>query len=566
MIPHSIRGLCTINHLWFKKYLFGGLILLCCGLAQADPLSNDEQLAEVMAEARQAMKEAQYNIAIKNYRQLTEMPDHAYRRDALELLGLAYERNGNIDEAQANYQHYLRIYPEGIASERVRQRLAGLTTAAWEAPKPLKKAKQQQKSAWRTYGSFSQYLRRDASSFEQQSEVVHNYALSTRLDISNRGKTDAWDIRSRFSSGYTLDLQGDQENQQQLSYLYLDMQQRQGDWGFRLGRQRANGGGVLGRFDGLNLTRKLNKKHQINLLLGMPVERTSDTSPDSSRYFYGLNLQIAASEYWQTSGYLIEQRYDGLLDRRAVGGELRYLHTERTLYTLLDYDIDYGVLNIANLQASIIFKNKSSLNLLLDYRASPAITTGNALIGQQISSLKALQNLYSEAEIRQLAEQRTPHNYLASLGMSKQLNEQVRLDLDISANNLTATPTNPGTRTEYFMMGRVTWSTLWRKGDINMLSLRLADTDNSQATTLTLNSRQPINGWRLTPRLQWDQRDYQNGDKQTTLAPGIRIDYQWQGGHLFEFDAGWEVSQRQTWLGDQEHQNSYYSLGYRWQF
>lgn len=561
-----------INQPGLKICLFAGLLLLG-GSGQAETPLADEQLAEIMSDAREAMREKQYEIAIKNYRQLADLQDHAYRRDALELLGLAYERNGQLTEAKASYQRYLQYYPEGVASERVRQRLAGLTTAAWSAPKPLQKAKQQSDSSWRHYGSFSQYLRRDANRFEQQSEVVNNFTLSSQLDLSSRGKSENWSIRSRFSGGHTQSLQSGQDNQQQLSYLYLDMQQRQGEWGFRFGRQRASGGGVLGRFDGLSLTRQLAGKQRLNLLVGMPVARTSDTTPNSDKLFFGLNLQSALwAEYWQASGYIIEQRYNGLLDRQAVGGELRYQHPERTLYSLLDYDLSYSMLNIANLQASYRLKDKSSLNLLLDYRASPAITTGNALIGQQVESLDELRKLYSEEMIRQMAKRRTPHNYLASVGISKPFSETIRLDLDLSASNLSATSEfagvlgTPGTSTEYFVMARLNVNELWRKGGINRLSLRFANSDTNRATTLTLSSRQLVTQWHITPRLQWDQRNYDNGDGQRTIAPGVRVEYRWQSGHLFEFDAGWEATQRDTWLGTQDNQSSYYSLGYRWQF
>ncbi len=551
------------------KPLLALLLLGTLSLAQAaesPALPSEEALAQIMKDAREAMREAQYNVAIRNYRELAEMQDHAYRRDALELLGLAYERKGDLPNAKATYQRYIELYPEGLPTERVRQRLAGLDTAAWEPPKRLEKPAEKNKSSWRQYGSFSQYLRRDASSFENQAEVVHNYALTSQLDYNLRGRNDKWDLRSRINTGHSHDLQDKQGDQSTLSYLYLDMQQRQGDWGFRFGRQRANSGGALGRFDGLKLQRRIGK-NELQLLLGMPVERSSDTSPDSSRQFYGLNFQSGPlAEHWQASGYLIQQQYDGLLDRRAIGGELRYNHTQRTLYTLLDYDIAYHVLNIANLQATYHFKDKSSINLLLDYRASPVLTTGNALIGQSATSLDELSQLYSETQIRELAEQHTAHNYLASIGFGKPFSKDLRLDLDFSASNLTASDISAGTDDEFFTMGRLTWSNLWRAKDNNIASLRLSDTDNSRSTNLSLSSRQPWGNWRFTPRLQWESRDYTNGDKQATLAPEFRAEYRWQSGHLFELGMGWESIRKETWLGEQKTENSYYSVGYRWQF
>jgi hypothetical protein len=545
-------------------------------MASAMSMAVEQQdVAALMDDAKQAMKEAQYNRAIQSYLKLLALPDNAYRRDAQELLALAYERNGQLDQAKLEYQRYLQLYPEGDGAERVRQRLAGIVTAAWpeqDASKKLRPEKQAQRNEWQHYGSLSQYLRRDVSTFEDQPSVVGNYSLTTALDVTSKGRSGDLDIKTRVSGSYLYDLDNISGHQQQLSYLYLDLNQRRQGWSGSIGRQRANGGGVLGRYDGIDLAMRLSPNYSVGVVAGMPVERSTETSPDSSRRFYGVNIETGPwNEHWELNGYLIQQQADGLLDRRAVGGELRYLHPERMLYTLLDYDISYGALNIASVQGSWIMPDKTSYNLLLDYRNGPALTTRNALIGQSVTTLTALSLSYSEEQIRQLAQDRTPRSTLAMVGVSRPLSERYRLDADFSVSNVGATPDSGGvlasdsSGNDYYLSTQLTGSSFFKEGDVTIFGLRLGDSAVNRSTTLLASSRLPIAGsWYINPRLQLGYQSYTaSSDSQQSLYPSLRVEYNWSRFSQFWFDGGYEWSQRNLWLGNQNYTNYSLEIGYR---
>ena len=554
------------------RILLGIALLMGSTMAMA---VEPQDLATLMDDAKQAMKEAQYNRAIQSYLRLLALPDNAYRRDAQELLALAYERNGQLDQAKQEYQRYLQLYPEGDGAERVRQRLAGIVTATWQeqdASKKLRPEKQAQRSEWQNYGSFSQYLRRDVSKFEDQPAVVGNYSLTTALDVTTKGRSGDLDIKSRVSGSYLNDLGNISGNQKQLSYLYLDLNQRSQGWSGSIGRQRANGGGVLGRYDGIDLAMRLSPQYSVGLIAGMPVERTTVTSPDSSRRFYGVNIKTGPwREYWEVNGYLIQQKADGMLDRRAVGGELRYLHPERMLYTLLDYDVSYSSPNIASVQGSWIMPDKTAYNLLLDYRNGPALTTRNALMGQSVTTLTALSLSYSEAQIRQLAQDRTPRTTVAMVGVSRPLNDRYRIDADFSVSSVGATPASGGVLAgdssgkEYYLSTQLTGSSFFKTGDVTIVGLRLGDSVVSRSTTLLANSRLPISErWYINPRLQFGHQRYAaSSDSQQTLFPSLRLEYNWNRLSQLWFDGGYEWSQRNLWLGSQHYTNSYLEIGYR---
>jgi len=542
---------------------------------QVTPLSED-QLAALMDDARQAMREQQYNRAIKYYNRLVEMPDNAYRRDAIELLGLAYERNGELKKAKETYEYYLQLYPRSDGAERVRQRLAGLTTARWQAPPELRKTKPEQETQpWRIYGSFYQYLYRDVSKLEGQRSVVNSNDLTTGLDITARGGAGAYNVNSRIAGSYFHDFENIYGNDQEVSYLYVDVSQNNNTWSGRLGRQRAYGGGVLGRFDGLNLGMQLARDYRLNMVVGAPVENTRNLSIDPKRRFYGINMDIGPwAEYWQANAYFIQQQDNNTLDRQAIGAELRYNQPKRSLYTLLDYDIYFNELNIFTSQASYTNKQGATYTLLLDHRNAPPITTNNALIGTSLTTLEALQQSYSDTEIHNLALDRTAKNTLVSLGLSQPLNGTYRLDADINSNKLSSTPASggvaatDGTGMEYYLSGRLTAQSLFRHGDVNVVGMRLTQLDNGSSTSLMFNGLYPTSlGLRVNPRAQLTFQNYtDSGDKETTLSTGLRLEYVWKQIYTLEFDSGYDWSDRHVWFGSQKYQNYYLYLGYRIDF
>ena len=96
---------------------------------------SDSDLRAVAAwtdEARAALRKNNLGGAIQLLTKVLKYPENQYSAEAQELLGLARQKNGQLAEARAEYEDYLRRYPTGEQSERVRQRLAGIDTANGE--------------------------------------------------------------------------------------------------------------------------------------------------------------------------------------------------------------------------------------------------------------------------------------------------------------------------------------------------------------------------------------------------------------------------------------------------
>jgi hypothetical protein len=89
-------------------------------------------VAAWMDEGRAALRKNNQAAAIALFTKVLKYPENQYSAEAQELLGLARQKSGDLAQARAVYEDYLRRYPGGEGSERVRQRLAGILTASGE--------------------------------------------------------------------------------------------------------------------------------------------------------------------------------------------------------------------------------------------------------------------------------------------------------------------------------------------------------------------------------------------------------------------------------------------------
>jgi tetratricopeptide (TPR) repeat protein len=538
-------------------------------------------MADLMKDANGKMTDGDYAGAIRIYTKVLQSPEHEYSSAALEYLGLARERKGQLAHAKAVYEDYLARYPEGEDADRVRQRLAGLLTAR-DTPKAKLKAagaRERQTRAWDVFGGFSQFYRRDENTAQVDEDdeltTVSQSSLSSDLDITGRLRTEDYDLRTRFTGGYLHDFLDDGAgNDSTVSSLYFDGRNTQQNYSMRLGRQSRSSGGVLGRFDGLLVGIPLTGKTMINLVGGAPVDSSRD-SFDNRRYFYGLSVDFEGfAKGWDANTFIIEQQVDNIVDRRAVGGELRYFDAGRSFFTLVDYDILYNELNTAQVLGNWTTSGKTTINFVADYRNSPILLTSNALQGQLFDSIDAMLDVFSESEIRDIARDRTARSKLGTLGVSRPLNDKFQFSGDVTVSNFSDTEAsagvaaNRGTGNEYFYNLQLIGSNLVKPGDITILGLRYIDGNTANTTSLSLNTRYPFsNDLRINPRLRIDYRKNTDDDMdQLIYKPSLRLTYRVKRSLRLEADLGGEWSDEEIVDGSDKSRSYFVSLGYRADF
>jgi tetratricopeptide (TPR) repeat protein len=544
--------------------------------APAEPVADGES-EQLMADAKRAMTAGEISRAVQIYTKVLQQPANAQQQAAQEYLALARERNGQLAHAKAEYERYLDLYPEGPGTERVRQRLAALLAASTGTP--VRSAgggdlARSEPSLWKVRTFLSQHYRRDANQLNDQEEVTSQSSLYSDVSVDARRRGERFDLSTRLTGGHRYDLldedTGSSGNDFRLSYLYADLYDTRTRLRGRLGRQTRSTGGVLGRFDGLNVSYSLNDQVRFDAVAGQPVYSTAN-SDEQSRQFYGVSSNFTPFVNNLEFGvFYLQQEIDSLTDRQAVGSEVRYFGESVSAWGSVDYDMAFDELSSAFVQGSWRLPGKLTLSGSLDRRRSPFLSLGNALLGQSSQDFGLLTQTLDESQIRQQALDRSPLTSSTTLGLSRPLTPHLQLNINANRSLVDAMPASgdapatPETEYSYFSTDLVA-SSLFREGDVGILSLRYATSDSADIYTVSLDSRFPIGQrWRINPRLRVDYREiFSDMSTQWTYTPGLRLQYRLGRQGRIELDAGKRFSTRDMVNMDQDQESYFISLGYQ---
>jgi hypothetical protein len=557
----------------------------------SDPPLPPEQLRQILGDARTAMAAHDYPKAIALLTQLQRQPEFPDRARAQELLGLARERSGQLAHAKAEYEEYLRRYPNGEAAERVAFRLKTLKAAEAKARTGREVGPDAQ--AWQLTGGFAQMGRYDGlrltssappvtTTLPLSAQTTQESALFTDLDLLARRRGETFDFIGRLSGGYDKSfVQGLTTDPTRVSLASLELLDRPLGLLVRLGRQASNSYGILGTFDGLFLSWQFAPSWAVNAAGGFPVNLLN-VSPQTQQSFQTLALVYTPrNAHWDANLFVASQQYDGLRDREAVGVEGRYLASRGSLVGVVDYDTFYHSLNTASLLGTLQLPARWNLSFDTERRNSPVLTTGNALIGQPFTDLRQMQQVFTDEEIYQLARDRTPVSSYYSLTATHPLGQRFQFTAIVSSTETGATPASGGVPSQpatgslpnYQM--QLYASNLWHEGDFSVLTLQHGDTQIGRVDSVSATVRFPLGGaWRLAPRFTAERiSQLSDGGGENSYIPSALLDFQ-RGSYLVQFEAGAQLGSREAFLQlptgqfvQTQNTTSYYvSLSYRINF
>lgn len=533
--------------------------------------------SELLDQAEASMVRGDYSRAALLYTGLLQAADVETRQRAQEYLGLARDRANQLAHAKAEYEKYLELYPDSAGAARVRQRLNALLTAR-ETPKaPLRKARTNNPDTnWRheAYGSFAQYYYHDNLTSDGDRSLAQA-SLNSDFDFTTRSLSEKLDVRTSVVGGYENDFREEGENDLRVSTAYIDLAAHQPELSLRFGRQSRSTGGVLGRFDGGLFRWQISERIGANLVGGFPVYSTRETSIDTDRPLYGISFDLGTfADRWDVNLFYINQNVDSMIDRRAIGGEVRYFEPGRSFFSLMDYDIPYDKLNTALFNGNLRLPHELTLTLSADYRRSPILTTSNALQGQAVSSIEALRSIYTDAEIEQLAKDRTASSQTYTISLARPLNQRLQISGDLSVSRFGSTPASGGVEamptsdTLYYANLQLIASDFLRPGDISTAGLRFTDSGTARTYGVNLNSRLLFNQQlRVNPKLLVDYR--QNTDRdghRWRVRPAVRLEYRWEKRYHLEFEGGTEWANEQVDGQSYKNRDDFFTLGYRIDF
>lgn len=551
---------------------------------QAEPMERSAPSSKIdglMEDARRAIIAGETSKAIQIYTKVLQQNDSSRHAEAQEYLAIAREKNGQLAHAKAEYERYLSLYPDNDGAARVNQRLAALIASDRVAGSPNETSGQRnpqqrtRRSDWRVQTFVSQYYRRDVNQLDDQDEIVSQSALYSDINFDARRRGERFDFSSRLSAGYRSNFLDETTtsrsgNATSVSYAYADLADAVTGLQGRIGRQSRNTGGVLGRFDGLNIGYQVNEKLLLETVLGKPAYSSSD-GVDSSRTFYGLSANYGPPiEGLDLGLYYVQQDIENIRDRQALGGEVRYFGPNQSLWGMVEYDLHFGELANAFLQGSWRFDSRLSLHATASRRGSPFLSTGNAIIGQPVADFAELAEIFTANELTELGRDRTASSSNYTLGMSYSLAPNLQINADAGRSTIDATPESggvfatPGSTYTYYS-GNLLMSSLVKEGDVSIVGLRYSNSDTSQITSLSLDTRYPIGrSWRINARLRVDNRQITSNDgEQWQYTPSLRIQYRRSQRFRMDLETGKLFSQQESDILSQDRESYFINVGYQ---
>lgn len=565
--------------------------------------ANMKFIEASMDEARYAIKKGRFSEAIALLQKVLKFPENRYSADALEMLGETRQRAGQFAQARAEFEDYLRRYPNGDGTARVTQRLGRLSGGGNETSpnaggsvgvEPRRDlggiADRKDLSTWSMSGSISSFYIRDDSYntlkdisiapnpiADPDAHRLHQDTFLTNFDLYGTINSDQLKTKIKIAGSDEHRLQPDVPDTDRygISTAYIETTLKEADVTARIGRQTRNTGGVIGRIDGGVVSWQANDMFRLNAVGGATNWSRYDAPFKDGRYLYGASIDIfKVVDGLDASVFAIQQNDRWLLDRRAVGAEFRYFNSNKSALGMIDYDVHFRRLNAAVLSGSWTLEDKSVLSGTIDYRRTPYLSSWNALQGQPFLTLFDMLKFSTQSEIRRYAIDRTPVFQSATASYSRPLNDTFQVNVDATVTRLNGTPPSGGvdgtlpSGTEYYFSGQLLGTSVFTPGDMFSGAIRYANLADSHVYFADLNSSYPWNDdIRISPRFRAGYRDGKYVPlKETTVLPSLLIDYRWMKNLWLESEIGTKWIWNDTAGIRSTTKNLYATLGLRSDF
>lgn len=549
-----------------------------------------------MAKGQDAIVAGQPFAAIEAFNNTLNLPPGKYTQDAQAWIGIAREKSGQVEKAKLEYELYLKLYPQGAASPWVNERLAKLNlihpapATAEKSAAPVTPA-----SAFQTseYGSLSMYYYKGASRTDTTSTVggilvptsltVNDQsALFSSVMTSLRSYNNEFDNRLVFQDMYVRNFLPNGQNRNRLNAAYAEVRNRISDYSVRVGRQSAYGGGVLGRFDGVAAGYGFSPDWRVNVVGGQLADQTVGDQPQ----FAGASIDFGVRSSVGGSLYFINQTVSGILDRRAVGGNLRYFEPGQTVFAMVDYDTQFRQLNMVTLQGTLNHESGVDYNFLLDRRRAPSLSIRNAVNGTVTSVTTLLDSGWTTADLTALAEQRTATSSMGMFGFTNHLSERWQLGTDLTLSNTSGldqsgtlnpdfttglegfVPATPPTGNAWAISERLIGNDVFTSHDLTLFSVSLLKTDQITGQSLLINNHAYLlDPWTLDTTLRLYRQNDNMGGRAITVSPVAKVGYRLRTSLTLEAEGGLDWTKNTpSDLQISRIIRQYLALGFRWDF
>jgi tetratricopeptide (TPR) repeat protein len=538
----------------------------------AEGTDVEASAAALLAKAQSAFDGGQYDAATEALNQLLNLPPNNSSRKAQELAGLARLNAGDKTRAASEFGLFLKLYPEGADSERIKQLLATLPAPGTVVQTDVKQVEEPKAV---TSGSVSMFYYGGRSTDQTQKDAFASNGLptpqesptaslsdqkqlQTSLDLAWRFRDAEKDMRFVVRDSLTNDfVKTKDKDKERLTALYFDYKSLTLGGNVRVGRQSPTGGGVMYRFDGVQAGYTFKPKWKVNAVMGAP----SDDLLDAKRSFYGLSVDAEAlTKELSGSAFFIEQQIDGEIDRRGLGADLRYFKGGVTASGQLDYDQILKKVNVLAFQSNWQVTEATSFNAMFDRRTSPILSLGNALFygGSNGAQVKRIQDLIvgnvSLETLRDRITGTTPYQSQFQVGGTTTLTPNWQTGANFTLSNVDAIPDfiydgapvlgQAATGNQWGISAQLIGTNLYSARDTHVFNVSFGGSPNDHNVLLSYNNMTSLGDkWQVEPSLKYyTMSSSLSGDTDTWTA-GVRATYRVRSQISLESELTYERSQ-----------------------
>jgi hypothetical protein len=344
--------------------------------------------------------------------------------------------------------------------------------------------------------------------------------------------------------------------------------------GLRFGRRMRTRNSMLGDFDGVMVDYGLGN-FIVDGIAGFPAASGNDVINPQKQLFGFSAASGKFAKGWDMSGYYMDLSTIGQNNNRsALGGTLRYSHSDRSLLISADYDLLKHTLSRVMVSSAWKLLPTSTLSTTFDIQQSYLPTPQKNYLQQTIAMTDGWKWGLPLDRIDLLSTDASTDVAAFSLSLSHALSHNIKLDSDIAILNVFKEEDSSNLASslskcnEYYFYLKLTGKSLLLPGDSSTFTLRHNISDTSRLSSSLLDGSYDISHqWHLSPTLKLDYRDdLADHSTQWTATPAVKVEYRLRKRAKINFKAAGEWRKRQDLTDEAYHATYAVSLGYSTDF
>ncbi|MFN0113072.1 MAG: hypothetical protein ACKVPY_00170 [Paracoccaceae bacterium] len=460
-----------------------------------------------LAQAEAAIAAGDYFRATRILTAIAAQRNNPDSQRAQELLATAREANGQLAQALAEYDEYLKRYPGGDGAARVRVRRAALVGGGGGS------------DGTRAGGTVSLTYRMNDGGERPDAFTPFDKrfsALTLALQFSTTSQSANGRSRLVFSGAGDLSSSGIPSRDPKISEAFFDYTWASNGAAVTVGRFRPEPGGIGYRVDGVQLSWPVADRVTLGVDAGKAVESSRDDLFSDDRTLLAASLTFRDSVLPGALAFYVAQQSDGTdTFRSAVGAEYaRDFKGGGNFFASVEYDFHFDRVSRVQVSGGLPFSNGDRLTASAAFYRSPALNLENATFGPGFTIEDLRLGGFTEAQIKAFALDQSAQVTTASLYYTTKVSANWTLTLDGSVisfdgprdNALTSgNLTDLGTRV--YAGGTLIGSSVFTKGDSVNLGLRLSEDEDDRLYAFDASIFFPVtDNFSLRPRIRVGKR------------------------------------------------------------